>query len=129
VWGLAFKPKTDDMREAPSIDLIEALLGAGAKVVAYDSAARESARRVFGDKIEYAPKPYDALPMADALFVVTEWQEFRQPDFARMKKLLAKPVIFDGRNIYDAKSLAALGFDYYGIGVKHYPPSGSPRER
>jgi UDPglucose 6-dehydrogenase len=125
VWGLAFKPYTDDMREAPSIDLIEALLAAGARVSAYDSATRESARRVFGDKIEYAAKPYDALTGADALFVVTEWPEFRRPDFDRMKKLLARPLVFDGRNIYDSKKIAALGFEYHGIGVQPALPNGS----
>src|SRR5262249_41350317 len=121
VWGLAFKPYTDDMREAPAIDVIEALLAAGAKVCAYDSVARETARRLFGERMEYAQKPYDALTGADALLIVTEWPEFRRPDFERMKKLLSRPLIFDGRNIYDPKRLAQLGFEYHGIGVRPAP--------
>ena len=99
VWGPAFKPKTDDMREAPAIPIIEMLLAKGA-VQAYDPEAMKIAKTLFGNKIRYAAKNYDALKGADALAVVTEWQEFREPDFARIKKLMRSPVVFDGRNIY-----------------------------
>jgi len=116
VWGLAFKPKTDDMREAPSIVLIEGLLGKGAKVVAHDPVAHETARRIFGDRIGYAETPYGAVEGVDALFVVTEWNEFRRPDFDRMKALMKAPVIFDGRNIFSPGKMRERGFTYYGIG-------------
>ena len=116
VWGLAFKPKTDDMREAPSIEVIEGLLAKGAKVVAHDPVAEHTARRVFGDRIRYAQLPYEAVEGADALFVVTEWNEFRHPDFERMKALMKSPVIFDGRNIYDPERMQELGFTYMGLG-------------
>jgi UDPglucose 6-dehydrogenase len=116
VWGLAFKPKTDDMREAPSIPMIEVLLAKGAKIQAYDPEAMKVAKGIFGNKITYSAKNYDALKGADALVVVTEWQEFREPDFARMKKLLRTPVIFDGRNIYQRDEMKTLGFAYYSIG-------------
>ncbi|MBI3724025.1 UDP-glucose/GDP-mannose dehydrogenase family protein [bacterium] len=123
IWGLAFKPKTDDMREAPSIELVNALLEAGAKVRAFDPVARESAKKVFGDSIEYGKKQYDVLEGAEALFVVTEWNEFRRPDFERMKKLMARPLIFDGRNVYDPRRTAALGFEYFGMGVRGPAPA------
>ncbi|HEX8698288.1 MAG TPA: UDP-glucose/GDP-mannose dehydrogenase family protein [Myxococcaceae bacterium] len=116
VWGLAFKPKTDDMREAPSIEVIEGLLGKGAKVVAHDPVAAHSAKRYFGDRIRYAELPYEAVEGVDALFIVTEWNEFRHPDFDRMKALMKAPVIFDGRNIYDPSRMRELGFTYLGIG-------------
>ena len=116
VWGLAFKPKTDDMREAPAIPIIEALLEKGAKVQAYDPEAMKVAKGIFGTKISYAAKNYDALKGADALAVITEWQEFREPDFARMKKLMRDPVIFDGRNIYQREQMKAHGFTYFSIG-------------
>jgi UDPglucose 6-dehydrogenase len=116
VWGLAFKPKTDDMREAPSIVLIEALLGKGAKVVAHDPVAHETAQRVFNGRITYAPTPYKALEGADGLFVVTEWNDYRRPDFARMKALMKDPVVFDGRNVYDPPRMRERGFTYYAIG-------------
>jgi UDPglucose 6-dehydrogenase len=116
VWGLAFKPKTDDMREAPSIEVIEGLLGKGAQVVAHDPVAERSARRYFGDRIRYAALPYEAVEGVDALFIVTEWNEFRHPDFERMKALMKAPVIFDGRNIYDPARMRELGFTYLGIG-------------
>ena len=116
IWGLAFKPKTDDMREAPAIPIIEALLARGAKVQAYDPEAMKVAKGIFGNKITYAAKNYDALKGADALVIVTEWQEFREPDFARLKKLLRAPVIFDGRNIYQREQMKALGFTYFSIG-------------
>jgi UDPglucose 6-dehydrogenase len=116
VWGLAFKPRTDDMREAPSLTLIEALLEAGAKVQAYDPVAHETAHRELGDRISYAKKDYDALEGADALVICTEWNEFRRPDWERMKSLMAQPLIFDGRNIYDPHRVEERGFEYYGIG-------------
>jgi UDPglucose 6-dehydrogenase len=116
VWGLAFKPKTDDMREAPSLEVIEGLLGKGAKVVAHDPVAERTARRYFGDRIRYASLPYEALEGVDALFIVTEWNEFRHPDFERMKGLMKSPVIFDGRNIYDPARMRELGFTYQSIG-------------
>jgi UDPglucose 6-dehydrogenase len=116
VWGLAFKPRTDDMREAPAITIIEGLLKAGATVRAYDPEARETARRIFGNRITYCKNAYDALKGADALALVTEWNEFREPDFARMKKHMKAPVIFDGRNIYKPEAIAAQGFSYHSIG-------------
>jgi UDPglucose 6-dehydrogenase len=116
VWGLAFKPNTDDMREAPSIVIIESLLELGADVVAFDPVAHDTARQVFGDRIRYASGNYAALEGADALVVVTEWSEFRAPDFAAMKRLLAAPVIFDGRNIYSPEKMRDMGFTYSCIG-------------
>jgi UDPglucose 6-dehydrogenase len=116
VWGLAFKPKTDDMREAPAITIIQSLLAQGAKVQAYDPEAMEVAKRHFGNKITYAKRGYEALNGADALALVTEWNEFREPDFARMRKLMKEPVIFDGRNIYNPAQMKAHGFTYFSIG-------------
>ncbi|MEZ5285269.1 MAG: UDP-glucose/GDP-mannose dehydrogenase family protein [Vicinamibacterales bacterium] len=116
IWGLAFKPKTDDMREAPAVPIITSLLEKGAKVQAYDPEAVKVAKGIFGTKITYARKGYDALKGADALAVVTEWHEFREPDFARMRKLLREPVIFDGRNIFEKDQMKAQGFTYYSIG-------------
>ena len=116
VWGLAFKAETDDMRESPSIALIEGLLAVGATVVAHDPHAHETARLVFGNRIGYSDHAYGALTGADALAVVTEWNEFRNPDFGRIKAALAQPVIVDGRNLYDPTKLRALGFRYFGIG-------------
>ncbi len=117
VWGLSFKPRTDDMREAPSITIIERLLERGASIRASDPAALEVARGIFGDRISYHRKNYEALEGADALLLVTEWNEFRYPDLERMKSLLRTPVIFDGRNILNRKRLLEMGFTYYGIGV------------
>ncbi len=119
VWGLAFKPRTDDMRDAPAIVVIEALLQSGARIQAFDPEATVEARKIFGDRIVYAPRNYDALDGASALLVLTEWNEFRRPDFQRIKKLLKDPIIFDGRNIYDPGDLERLGFDYYSIGRKN----------
>jgi UDPglucose 6-dehydrogenase len=116
VWGLAFKPKTDDMREAPSVEVIEGLLGKGARVRAFDPVAHETARRVLHDRVTFAERPYDALEGVDALFVVTEWNEFRHPDFERMKALMKSPVVFDGRNIYAPQKMRELGFTYFGVG-------------
>jgi UDPglucose 6-dehydrogenase len=116
VWGLAFKARTDDMRESPAIDLIETLLAEGAAVTVHDPEALESARRIFGDRIAYTERMYDALPGADALVIVTEWLEYRNPDFGRMKTLLARPVVVDGRNLYSPERMQALGFTYHSIG-------------
>ncbi len=116
VWGLSFKPRTDDMREAPAVTLIEALLAAGAEVQAHDPVARHVAEKLFGARITYCDAPYDALRDADALLIVTEWGEFKQPDFERMRSLLRHPVIFDGRNLYELATMRQLGFTYYGIG-------------
>jgi UDPglucose 6-dehydrogenase len=116
VWGLAFKPRTDDMREAPSIPLIEALVAAGATVQAYDPEATKVARRIFGNRITYAASNYDALKGADALAIVTEWNEFRRPDFARARSLMRTPVIFDGRNLFTPAQMKQNGFRYYSIG-------------
>jgi len=121
VWGLAFKPKTDDIRAAPALALIEELLADGAMVTAHDPVALEPARRVLGDRIQYAANPYAAVQGAEALFLVTEWNEFRQPDFARVKQLMAKPVVFDGRNIWNPERLAGLGFTYHGVGRRFAP--------
>jgi UDPglucose 6-dehydrogenase len=118
VWGLAFKPKTDDMREAPAVPLIKSLLDAGATVAAYDPEAAKVARSIFGEAVDLKDKNYDALAGADALAIVTEWHEFREPDWTRIKKLLRTPVIFDGRNIYNPEQLRGLGFTYYSMGRK-----------
>jgi UDPglucose 6-dehydrogenase len=124
LWGLSFKPKTDDMREAPSLVIIEKLLLEGAKVKAYDPVAINEARHMIGanDKVKYAKDEYEALIDADALLIVTEWPEFRSPNFEVIGKLLKNKVIIDGRNIYEAKELQELGFSYYGIGVKEVQP-------
>lgn len=116
VWGLAFKPKTDDMREAPSIPIVQSLLEQGATVQAFDPEAQRMAKSIFGSSISYAAKSYDALKGADALAIVTEWQEFREPDFDRMRKLMRTPVIFDGRNLYEPQQMKAHGFTYLSIG-------------
>jgi UDPglucose 6-dehydrogenase len=116
LWGLAFKPRTDDMREAPAIPIIEGLLERGAKVRAYDPAAAPVARRIFDSRIALCDKSYDALAGADALAIVTEWNEFRDPDFEKMRSLLKSPVVFDGRNIYSPEHMRALGFTYFSIG-------------
>ncbi len=116
IWGLSFKPRTDDMREAPAVTLIEALLRAGARVQAHDPVALEQARRLFGDRITYFDVSYDALSGADGLLIATEWQEFKQPDFPRMHDLMRQPVIFDGRNIYELATMESLGFTYYAVG-------------
>ena len=116
IWGLAFKPRTDDMREAPAITIIQRLLDAGAKVRAFDPEARDIAAGIFGKRITLCDSGYDALKGADALAIVTEWHEFREPDFVRMKALLKQPVIFDGRNLYAPSAMQALGFAYLSIG-------------
>ena len=121
VWGLAFKPDTDDMRESPAITIINSLTDAGAKVVAYDPKAEREARECYlkgNEKVSYVKSKYEALSGADALILITEWKEFRSPDFYEIKRLLKIPVIFDGRNQYDAKRVAEYGIEYHQIGVK-----------
>lgn len=116
LWGLSFKPRTDDIREAPSLDVIRLLLDRGARVRAFDPVAMESAGQILGDSIEYAPGNYECLESADALIIVTEWNEFRDPDFEKIKELLIEPVIFDGRNLYRCEKMIERGFTYYSIG-------------
>jgi UDPglucose 6-dehydrogenase len=116
VWGLAFKPNTDDMRDAPALMLIDALLAAGVSVTAHDPVAMPEARRRIGDAIAYAESGYQALEGADALVVVTDWNEYRFPDFARIKAALTRPVVIDGRNLYDPAKMQALGFTYRSFG-------------
>ncbi len=118
VWGLAFKPKTNDMRMAPAITIVNALLEFGANVKAYDPKAFDYARNLWGDKIYYAKNSYDAIENADAMLLLTEWNEFRRPDFDRMKTLMKQPVIFDGRNQYEAERMIQRGFEYYCVGKK-----------
>jgi len=117
MWGLSFKPETDDMREAPSVVIANALLEAGATVAAYDPVATEEAKHQLGDRITYANDAYAALEGADALLLVTEWREFRMPNWDRVKEALQTPVVIDGRNIFDAKVLRDQGFVYQGIGI------------
>ncbi|HOV11742.1 MAG TPA: UDP-glucose/GDP-mannose dehydrogenase family protein [Bacteroidales bacterium] len=117
MWGLSFKPETDDMREAPALVLIQKFLNAGAKVKTYDPEAMKEAKRRLGDKIEYVNDQYEALIDADCLLIVTEWTEFRAPNFNVIKKLLKKHVIFDGRNIFDVTTMKAEGIDYFCIGI------------
>jgi UDPglucose 6-dehydrogenase len=117
LWGLSFKPQTDDMREAPSLALIEKLQAAGCHVCAYDPIAMHEAQRLLGNTIHYASDIYDAAKQADAVLLVTEWAAFRIPDWAAVKETMRTPVIFDGRNIYDGKELRGAGFDYFGLGV------------
>lgn len=119
MWGLSFKPQTDDMREAPSVVIINQILEAGGTVTAYDPVAMEEAKHLYlGDKIRYASDEYDALKGADALLLVTEWSEFRVPDWNKVKAELTTPTVFDGRNLYDGVRMRQEGFDYYGIGVQ-----------
>lgn len=118
LWGLAFKPQTDDMREAPSLVIINELLQAGAEVVVYDPVAMEEAKRILDDKVVFAENEYSAAEKADALFLVTEWADFRSPNFERLGQLMAQKNIFDGRNIYDYEDLNELGFAYFSIGRK-----------
>lgn len=118
MWGLSFKPETNDMREAPSLVICEQLLELGCTVTAYDPVAMEESKHMIGDRIGYAKDAYGALPGADALLLVTEWREFRVPDWDRVKRALKQPVVFDGRNVYSGAELRKLGFTYTGIGVK-----------
>jgi UDPglucose 6-dehydrogenase len=116
VWGLSFKPNTDDMRESPSLALIESVLAAGGNVVAHDPAAMEEAKRRLGDTISFAPTNYEALTGADALVIVTDWNEYRHPDFIRIKSTLRRPIVIDGRNLYTPEKMASLGFTYRSLG-------------
>jgi UDPglucose 6-dehydrogenase len=118
VWGLSFKPRTDDIREAPSLVLIDALLADGAKVRVHDPVAQENVRAIYGDKLMYCERQYDAIDGADALCIVTEWNEFRNPNFATVKSLLKRPLILDGRNLYNPAQMKELGFQYEGIGLR-----------
>jgi UDPglucose 6-dehydrogenase len=117
VWGLSFKPHTDDMRQAPSLGIIKKLLEEGAKVKAYDPVAMNEAKHHFGDSISYMDEQYEALRDSDCMALVTEWPEFRFPNFKAMKQLLKTPAIFDGRNIYDSAEMKRNGFDYFCIGI------------
>ena len=121
VWGLAFKPNTDDMREAPSIVTIEGLLARGARVVAHDPVANDEARRIFGDRVDFADVNYDALPGATALVIHTEWHPYRRPDFGRMLDAMERPLVLDGRNLYDPGQMAERGFEYVCIGRPSRP--------
>lgn len=129
IWGLSFKPNTDDIREAPSLKILDYLLGAGAKISVFDPAAMEKVREVFGKKIGYATTAYGALKDADALLILTEWNEFRSPDFEKMASLMNSPCVFDGRNIYDPEEIKAHGLEYFSIGqgknVFHAPSQPS----
>jgi UDPglucose 6-dehydrogenase len=115
LWGLSFKPKTDDMRDAPATEIITLLLAAGAVIEAFDPVATKETKKIFGERIGYGTKNYDVLKDAEALLVITEWNEFREPDFEKIKSLMKNPVIFDGRNIYDGKKLNEKGFIYFSI--------------
>jgi len=121
LWGLSFKPRTDDIRDAPSLDLISMLMQRGARVRAFDPVAMESAGRILGDAIEYAPGNYECLEGANALIIVTEWNEFRYPDFDKIRQLLVEPVIFDGRNLYTPSRMLQKGFAYYSVGRNSVP--------
>ncbi len=125
VWGLAFKPKTDDIREAPAITIIQELLEAGAEVAVHDPRAIENTRAIFGDRISYHNDAYEALRDADALVTVTEWMEYRSPDFEQIKQNLKQPLIFDGRNIYDTKTMTRYNFEYYCVGRPALRPGTS----
>jgi UDPglucose 6-dehydrogenase len=118
VWGLAFKPRTNDMRDAPVVPIVNELVERGASIAAYDPEAMEEARRILGSRIQLCSTNYACLEGADALLLITEWQAFRNPNFERMKGMMRQPVIFDGRNIYDPENLHELGFTYYGVGKR-----------
>jgi UDPglucose 6-dehydrogenase len=123
VWGLAFKPRTDDVREAPALVFIDAMLKSGARVRVHDPEAMPNVRAVYNDRISYRDRPYGALEGADGLVICTEWQEFRNPDFEVMRRLMRGKVVFDGRNLYDAKTLQGYGFTYYSIGRRTVRPN------
>jgi UDPglucose 6-dehydrogenase len=123
VWGLSFKPRTDDVREAPSLTIIEWLLERGAQVVTYDPVAIETAREKLGDRVTYAPRAMDVLDGAAALIICTEWSEFRMPDLGEMNQRMAAPVVFDGRNIFDPEAMASQGFTYYSVGRRPVHPA------
>jgi UDPglucose 6-dehydrogenase len=121
IWGLAFKPRTDDIREAPSLVLIRSLLEVGAKVYVHDPVAMDNVKKEFGERVTFCGHHYEALDGADALAIVTEWNEYRTPDFSYLKHKLKQPVIFDGRNLYDPAKMAREGFTYNGIGLSSKP--------
>lgn len=123
VWGLAFKPRTDDIREAPALEMIDQLLARGARLRVHDPEATGHVRALYGERLTYADQPYDALTGADALLIMTEWEEFRHPDFALLRSRLAGPVIFDGRNLWEPGQMAAQGFIYHSIGRATLPPA------
>jgi UDPglucose 6-dehydrogenase len=127
VWGLSFKPDTDDMREAPSLVVIEGLLERGARVTAHDPEAVAAARAIFGDRIDYAETNYEALQDADALIIITEWKQYRVPDFARMRDLMRQPIVIDGRNLFSPQRLRELGFDYSSVGRPGVRSGGTAR--
>jgi UDPglucose 6-dehydrogenase len=116
LWGLAFKPRTDDIREAPALTLIDGLLAEGVSLRVHDPEALANVRALYGSRLEYCDRPYGALEGSDGLVIVTEWQEFRRPDFELMRRLLKSPVVFDGRNLYEPHTMAGHGFTYYAIG-------------
>jgi len=122
IWGLAFKPRTDDIREAPALVLIDALLADGVRLRVHDPEAMINVRALYGDKLSYCDRPYGALEGTDGLVIVTEWQEFRNPDFEVMRRLMRERVVFDGRNLYDPKVPTSFGFTYYSIGRKPLTP-------
>src|SRR4029079_6774426 len=123
LWGLAFKPNTDDIREAPALKLVEALTGEGAKICAFDPEAMANVKLEMGDKIDYATNMYDALKNADALVIATEWSEFRTPDFTKMLALMNKPVIFDGRNLFELQQVQDCNFYYESVGRRVIVPA------
>jgi UDPglucose 6-dehydrogenase len=123
IWGLAFKPRTDDIREAPALQLINALLAAGVKLRVHDPEAMPNVRAIYGEKLVYCDRPYGALEGANGLVIVTEWQQFRNPDFELMRRLLDEPVIFDGRNLYETRIPAEAGFTYHSIGRQTVSPA------
>jgi len=116
VWGLSFKPETDDMREAPSLVVVRGLVEAGARVRVHDPEALQAARMYFGSKVEYQENNYDALKGADALIILTEWKPYRRPDFDRIRKALVRPLIIDGRNLFNPEKMRELGFEYISVG-------------
>jgi UDPglucose 6-dehydrogenase len=116
LWGLSFKPHTDDIREAPALYNIDEFLKEGARIKAHDPEAMANVKKIYGDKVEFCEGPYQALDGADALFIATEWPEYRTPDFEKLSKALPSKVIFDGRNLYDLSAMKELGFTYYSIG-------------
>jgi UDPglucose 6-dehydrogenase len=126
VWGLAFKANTDDMRESPALTLIEALLSAGATVVAHDPVALAEAKRRLDDRVQYAEQAYDALRGADALAIMTDWNEYRHPDFDRIRETLRQPIVVDGRNLYDSERMQQIGFRYFSIGRGTEPIPAAP---
>jgi UDPglucose 6-dehydrogenase len=116
MWGLAFKPDTDDIREAPALYMIDALVNAGATVTAFDPEGMENVKKLKGDKMSFAKDEYEALKGADALIIATEWALFRTPDFARVGELLKEKIVFDGRNLYDLDEMERIGFSYVSVG-------------